>query len=149
MKLSTKGKYGVKAMVDLAINQREDPVSIKSISQRQNISEYYLEQLFAPLRRAEIIRSIRGAQGGYMLNKDPDTVTVLEIMNILEGPIEISECLESGECTNIDGCATRTVWVKLKGAINEVMENITLQDIVDEYYKTRSLTVIDQQKGDN
>ncbi len=149
MKLSTKGRYGVKAMVDLAINQGEDPVSIKSISQRQNISEYYLEQLFAPLRRAEIIRSIRGAQGGYLLNRDPETVTVLEIMNILEGPIEISDCVETGECTNIDCCATRTVWVKLKDAINGVMENITLQDIVDDYHQTGSLTILDERKGEN
>lgn len=148
MKLSTKGRYGVKAMVDLAINQGEDPISIKSISQRQNISEYYLEQLFAPLRRAEIIRSIRGAQGGYMLNRDPESVTVLEIMDILEGPIEISDCLETGACNNIDCCATRTVWIKLKDAINGVMENITLQDIVNDYHKTGSMTILEDRKGE-
>ncbi len=148
MKLSTKGRYGVKAMVDLAINQGEDPISIKSISQRQNISEYYLEQLFAPLRRAEIIRSIRGAQGGYMLNRDPESVTVLEIMDILEGPIEISDCLETGACNYIDCCATRTVWIKLKDAINGVMENITLQDIVNDYHKTGSMTILEDRKGE-
>ncbi len=135
MKLSTKGKYGVKAMVDLAVNQGEAPVSIKSISKRQNISEYYLEQLFAPLRKAELVKSIRGAQGGYALNKDPKDLTVLEIMNILEGPVEISECLDNEECDKIDCCATRTVWHKIKTSIDEVMSSITLQDIMDDYKK--------------
>ncbi len=134
MKLSTKGKYGVKAMVDLAIHQNENPVSIKSISRRQNISEYYLEQLFAPLRRANVIKSIRGAQGGYILNEEPQNITVLDIMNILEGPVEISECLDRNDCTNIDCCATRTVWKKLKDSIDDVMESITLKDILDDYY---------------
>ena len=135
MKLSTKGRYGVKAMVDLAINQGDVPVSIKSISQRQNISEYYLEQLFAPLRRAEIIKSIRGAQGGYVLNKNAANITVLEIMNILEGPIEISDCLDHNDCDNVDCCATRTVWRKIKDSIDGVMASITLQDIVNDYHK--------------
>ncbi|PKK39174.1 Iron-sulfur cluster regulator IscR [Clostridiaceae bacterium JG1575] len=148
MKLSTKGKYGVKAMVDLAIHRGEVPVSIKSISQRQNISEYYLEQLFAPLRRAEMIKSIRGAQGGYILNRDPKTVTVLEIMDILEGPIEISECLEHETCGNIDCCATRTVWRKLKDAIDGVMESITLQDIVDDYRRNNELQIKKSSKGE-
>lgn len=133
MKLSTKGKYGVKAVVDLALHQKENPVSIKSISQRQGISEYYLEQLFAPLRKADIIRSIRGAQGGYVLNKEPKDLTVLELMNILEGPVEISECLDNNMCSNIDCCATRMVWKKLKESIDDVMGSITIQDILNDY----------------
>lgn len=136
-------------MVDLAIHSGETPVSIKSISSRQNISEYYLEQLFAPLRRAHLIRSIRGAQGGYVLNQDPREVTVLQVMDILEGPIEISECLSGEEfCTNIDCCATRTVWVKLKESIDGVMESITLQDILDEYYSTQTqgIELLDLEK---
>lgn len=150
MKLSTKGRYGVKAMVDLAIHQGTEPVSIKSISQRQNISEYYLEQLFAPLRRAEIIKSIRGAQGGYELNKAPKDITVLDIMNILEGPIEVSDCLDSDACSNIDCCATRTVWKKLKDSIDSVMGAITLQDIVNDYHKNNdSINFITTGKGDN
>lgn len=150
MKLSTKGKYGVKAMVDLALNYCEAPVSIKSISKRQNISEYYLEQLFAPLRKADLIKSIRGAQGGYMLSRDPKDLTVLEIMNVLEGPVEISECLHSDSCDNIDCCATRALWKKIKDSIDEVMESITLQDIIDDYHqntdKEKKLTII---KGDS
>lgn len=133
MKLSTKGRYGVKAMVDLAIHYGEAPISIKTISQRQNISEYYLEQLFSPLRKANLIKSIRGAQGGYILNKAPSEIKVSEVMFVLEGPIEIADCIEGSECNNIDCCATRLLWEKIKNSIDEVMENITLQDIVNDY----------------
>ena len=133
MKLSTKGRYGVKAMVDLAIHYGNAPVSIKVISQRQNISEYYLEQLFSPLRKAGLIKSIRGAQGGYVLNKAPSEIKVADVMDVLEGPIEIADCIEGAECNNIDCCATRLLWKKIKSSIDEVMENITLQDIVNDY----------------
>lgn len=138
MKLSTKGRYGVKAMVDLAIHYDETPVSIKSISERQNISEYYLEQLFSPLRKAKLIRSVRGAQGGYFLNKSPKDITVAEIMEILEGPIEISECVDGVPCTNVDCCATRLLWKKIKDSIDDVMESVTLQDIIDDYNRLNS-----------
>src|SRR3712207_9413120 len=84
MKLSTKGRYGVRAMVDLAINYGKEPISIKNISKRQSISEYYLEQLFASLRRAGLIKSIRGAQGGYILNREPKDITVSDILEPLE-----------------------------------------------------------------
>jgi len=127
MKLSTKGRYGVKAMVDLAINYGKSPISIKSISSRQNISEYYLEQLFSVLRKAELIKSIRGANGGYILAKDPKEITVYQVLEVLEGPIEISTCLD------IDCCATRIVWKKIKDSIDSVTMAITLQDIVDDY----------------
>ena len=135
MKLSTKGRYGVKAMVDLAINYGEAPVSIKTISKRQNISEYYLEQLFSPLRKAKLIRSIRGAQGGYVLNKEPKDIKVSDIMYILEGPIEIADCIDGVVCNNVDCCATRMLWKKIKESIDEVMEGINLQDIVNDYKK--------------
>lgn len=133
MKLSTKGRYGVKAMVDLAIHYGKEPVSIKSISERQNVSEYYLEQLFSPLRRSELIKSIRGAQGGYVLSKPPEKITVKEIMEVLEGPVEISDCLEDGSCSNIDCCATRLLWARIKDSIDSVMESTTLKDMVDDY----------------
>ena len=133
MKLSTKGRYGVKAMVDLAIHYGNCPVSIKAISERQIISEYYLEQLFSPLRKAGLIKSVRGARGGYVLNREPKDITVADVMNVLEGPVEIAECIESTECDNVDFCATRLLWEKIKNSIDEVMENITLQDIVDDY----------------
>ncbi|GKU25342.1 RrF2 family transcriptional regulator [Clostridium folliculivorans] len=133
MKLSTKGRYGVKAMVDLAINYGEAPVSIKTISERQSISEYYLEQLFSPLRKAKLIKSIRGAQGGYVLNKEPKDITVADIMDVLEGPIEIAECVDGTACDNVDCCATTLLWKKIKNSIDDVMESVTLQDIVNDY----------------
>ncbi|KOA20476.1 HTH-type transcriptional regulator CymR [Clostridium homopropionicum DSM 5847] len=133
MKLSTKGRYGVKAMVDLAINYGEAPVSIKSIAERQKISELYLEQLFAPLRKAKLIKSVRGAQGGYILNKSPKDITVSDIIEVLEGPIEISSCIDSNECNNVDTCPTRLLWEKIKNSIDEVTNSITLQDMADDY----------------
>lgn len=141
MKLSTKGRYGVKAMVDLAVHFGEEPLSIKSISERQNISEYYLEQLFSPLRKANLIKSIRGSQGGYILSKSPENITVADIMRVLEGPIEISECIEENNessCSNIDCCATRLLWSRIKESIDSVMESTTLQDMVDDYNKMKS-----------
>lgn len=133
MKLSTKGRYGVKAMVDLAIHYGESPISIKSISQRQGISEYYLEQLFSALRKAKLIKSIRGAQGGYVLNKLPEEITVADIMEVLEGPIEISDCVEGTTCNNGNCCATRLVWQKIKTGIEDVTTSVTLKDIVNDY----------------
>ena len=120
-------------MVDLAIHYGEEPVSIKTISKRQNISEYYLEQLFAPLRKANLIKSIRGAQGGYVLNKEPKEISVANIMDVLEGPIEIAECIEGASCDNIDCCATKLLWQKIKDSIDNVMNSVTLQDIVNDY----------------
>lgn len=133
MKLSTKGRYGVKAMADLAIHFGKAPVSIKSISGRQNISEYYLEQLFSVLRKADLIKSIRGSGGGYILGREPKEITVYEVLEILEGPIEISTCLDNELCTNVESCATRAVWRKIKDSIDSVTKSITLQDIVDDY----------------
>lgn len=133
MKLSTKGRYGVKAMLDLAVHYGTEPISIKSISERQGISEYYLEQLFAPLRRAGLIKSVRGAQGGYILNRKPIEITVLEIMDVLEGPVEISECLDNEECNKFESCATRVLWKKIQMSINSVMENVTLQEMLNDY----------------
>lgn len=148
MKLSTKGRYGVKAMVDLAINYGEAPVSIKTISKRQNISEYYLEQLFSPLRKAKLIKSIRGAQGGYVLNREPKDIKVSDIMYVLEGPIEIADCIEGAKCNNVDCCATRILWQKIKDSIDSVMEGITLEDIVNDYYsikrKNEEINIVDR-----
>jgi len=133
MKLSTKGRYGVKAMVDLAIHYGKEPICIKAISERQGISDYYLEQLFSALRKADLIKSIRGAQGGYVLNREPKDITVAEIMYVLEGPIEISDCLEEGTCNNIDCCATRLLWERIKNSMDSVMQSTTLSDIVNDY----------------
>lgn len=132
-------------MVDLAIHYNGQPVSIKNISERQGISEYYLEQLFSPLRRANLIRSVRGAQGGYILNKDPQFISVDDIMKVLEGPIEISECIDDTDgnsCNNVDCCATRLLWSRIKDSIDNVMESTTLQNIVDDYNNMKKKKVV-------
>jgi len=142
MKLSTKGRYGVKAMVDLAIHYGGEPISIKSISERQKVSEYYLEQLFSALRKAELIKSIRGAQGGYVLNRDPKDITVADIMYVLEGPIEISDCLEEGACSNKECCATRILWERIKNSLDNIMQSTTLGDMVKDYNKINDTSKI-------
>ncbi|RMC99206.1 Rrf2 family transcriptional regulator [Clostridium autoethanogenum] len=147
MKLSTKGRYGVKAMVDLAIHYSDEPSSIKSISERQNISEYYLEQLFSNLRKSNLVKSIRGAQGGYILNREPKNITVADIMKVLEGPIEISDCVDENNensCSNMDCCATRLLWSRIKESIEQVMKSTTLQDMVDDYIQMKQ----EKTKGD-
>ncbi|TWH48050.1 Rrf2 family transcriptional regulator [Sporomusa sp. KB1] len=139
MKLSTKGRYGVKAVLELAINQENGHVSIKAIAQRQKVSEYYLEQLFAQLRVAGIVKSIRGAHGGYSLNRSPAEITVYDIINVLEGSIEISDCIEDTVCDNIDCCATRLLWVRIKDSIDNVLKSTTLQDMIDDYSKMKAI----------
>lgn len=125
----------MKAMVDLAINSTDGPVNIKTIAERQNISEYYLEQLFSLLRKANVILSVRGATGGYTLAKDPKEISVKEIIDTVEGPVEISDCIEGENCSNMDLCATRLLWVKISESINSVMENTSLEDIIEDYKK--------------
>lgn len=139
MKLSTKGRYGVKAMFEVALHYGGEPVSIKTIAERQGISEYYLEQLFSPLRKAGYIKSIRGAQGGYILSKSPGEITVGEILNVLEGPIEISECIDDEmSCFKTDYCATRLLWIKIRDSVNQVINSITLQDMIDDYKEMKN-----------
>ncbi|WMJ82143.1 Rrf2 family transcriptional regulator [Clostridium sp. MB40-C1] len=135
MKLSTRGRYGVRAMVDLAIHYGEMPVSIKSIAERQGISESYLEQLFSPLRKAKLIKSIRGAQGGYVLNREPKDITAADVMEVLEGPIEISTCVDEGVCSNsnYECCSTRLLWEKVKNSMEDIMKSVTLQDMAADY----------------
>lgn len=139
MKLSTKSRYGIKALVELAIQHGEGPVSIKTIGEKWNISEYYLEQLFATLRKAGLIQSIRGAQGGYILAKEPKDISVYDLIETLEGPVEISTCLTEEKCDNIGGCPTRILWKKIKQSIDEVTKSVSLQDMVDDYYNINDI----------
>lgn len=148
MKLSTKGRYGVKAMFELALNHGGEPLSIKTIAEKQIISEYYLEQLFASLRKAGLIKSIRGAQGGYVLTREPSEITVADILNVLEGPIEISECISDDEasCSRMNYCATRLLWIKVSDSVNQVINSITLQDMINDYNEIQKAN--SQRKGE-
>jgi Rrf2 family transcriptional regulator, cysteine metabolism repressor len=139
MKLSTKGRYGVKAMFELALNYGNEPISIKAIAEKQAISEYYLEQLFGTLRKAGLITSSRGAMGGYVLSKSPAEISAADILNVLEGPIEISECITDEEmnCSKANYCATRLLWLKISSSVNDVINSVTLQDMVNDYYEIK------------
>jgi Rrf2 family protein len=133
MKISTKGRYALRLMLDLALNNTGEYITIKSIAARQAISEKYLEQIISLLNRAGYVRSIRGAQGGYRLAKDPGEYTVGMILRLTEGSLAPVDCLEedSADCSRSNGCVTRGVWEELYGAIRSVVDRITLQDLVE------------------
>ncbi|MBE3584046.1 MAG: Rrf2 family transcriptional regulator [Limnochordaceae bacterium] len=135
MRISTRGEYGLRAMVELALYQGQGPLALNVIAQRQGISEPYLEQLMGTLRKAGLVNSVRGAQGGYELSRPAAKVTVGQVLRALEGPIIPSECLtEDGEfvCVQMEECATRLLWRKLQEAIDSVVDAITLADLADE-----------------
>ncbi len=138
MKLSTKGRYGVMAMLDLALHNSEGQIPLKSIAERQAISENYLEQLFALLKKAGLVKSTRGSMGGYVLSAGPGEITVGSILRALEGSLAPVDCVvedEPARCERSDCCATKIVWEKIRDSINEVVDSITLQDLAEEYVK--------------
>nr|WP_028990878.1 Rrf2 family transcriptional regulator [Thermacetogenium phaeum] len=138
MKLSTKGRYGLRAVLDMALHKSEGPITLNSIAERQGISEGYLEQLMMPLKRAGLVKSVRGAQGGYVLAKEPKDITVGEVIRALEGPIAPVACVSEDypeECERAEGCVTRLVWAKVRDSIAEVLDSFTLEDLVQESRK--------------
>lgn len=150
MKISTKGKYGLRAMVDLAVNSNEYCVSIKSIAERQNISENYLEQLIASLKKAELVESIRGAQGGYRLSRASGEISVGEILRALEGNLAPVNCVvgEVNECSSSAYCVTRVIWERIKDSINSVVDTTMLSDLVEDYIDKSKKYDINTMKGD-
>jgi Rrf2 family protein len=131
MKLSTRGQYGTRALLDLALHHGEEPVLLKDIAQRQQISLQYLEHLITPLITAGMVRSTRGARGGVSLVKPPEEVKLSEVIQLLEGSISLVECVNNPTvCSRSELCATRDVWSELKQAIEGVLESTTLQDLV-------------------
>ena len=141
VKLSTKGEYGLRAMYDLAELYGEGPISLKSVAARQDISEPYLEQLFALLKKSGIVKSVRGAQGGYTLSKEPREITVGEVIYALEGSFAPMDCVSTSnveQCKRAEFCVTRQIWSKVKVAVDNVLDGITLQDMKDEAIKIRS-----------
>jgi len=133
MKISTKGRYGLRALVDLAVQEKGRPVLLREIAIRQDISRRYLERLFSILKTAGIIRSIRGAQGGYLLAKRPETVNVAQVIEALEGPLVPVDCLlETTNCKNADVCFTREVWLNAGIKMREYYEQITLAQLVEK-----------------
>ncbi len=144
MKISTKGRYALRLMLDLAINYTGEYISIKSIAARQEISEKYLEQIITQLNRAGFVRSVRGAQGGYMLAKAPAEYTVGMILRLMEGSLAPVSCLDGDEtCDRASRCVTQDVWLKIQEAVENVVDNITLADLVARYQeKTEPIYII-------
>jgi len=137
MKISTRGRYGLRAMVDLAADYGECK-NLKSIAKSQGLSEAYLEQLIMPLKKAGIVESIRGAQGGYRLSRPPEDMTAGEILKVLEGPMYPVDCLSDEEGTscgtaNCEICATKNLWAKIYERVNDLLESVTLADLVQDY----------------
>lgn len=133
MKLSTKGRYGIRAMYELALAYGEGTLSVKEIARKQGISEAYLEQLIAPLRKEKLVTSVRGAQGGYTLSAPPEQISVGAILRALEGPLAPAACvLEEDSCQNADGCAMHRLWSRIHVGVNELLDSITLQDMLTD-----------------
>ena len=129
MKLTTKGRYAIIAMVDLAINGIDEPAPLKEISIRQKISLSYLEQLFSKLRISGLVKSIRGPGGGYMLNKNPSNLNLLDIITAVDEKIDQTQCGGAMNCINDKPCLTHFIWTDLNNKINDYMREITLDDI--------------------
>ncbi|RCW66449.1 cysteine metabolism transcriptional regulator CymR [Saliterribacillus persicus] len=123
MKISTKGRYGLTIMIALAKNNGNGPMSLKSIAKEHQLSEHYLEQLVAPLRNAALVKSVRGAYGGYILAKEPDEITAGDVIRILEGPITPVEGIEDEEP------AKQELWIRIRDAVKNVLDTTTLEDL--------------------
>ena len=132
MKLSTRGRYGTRALLDLALHQGEEPILLKDIAQRQEISLQYLEHLMTPLIAGGIVRSTRGARGGVSLARPPEGVRLSEVIRLLEGSIAPVDCVNNpGVCSRSELCVARDIWGELKRAMDEILESTTLQDLVE------------------
>jgi Rrf2 family cysteine metabolism transcriptional repressor len=132
VKISTKGRYGLTIMMELANRFGEGPISLRSIAQRHDLSEHYLEQLIAPLRNAGLVKSIRGAYGGYVLAKKPDEISAGDIIRVLEGPISPVEFTEE------EDPAKRYLWLRIRDSISAVLDSTSLQDLIS--YKDEGQT---------
>jgi Rrf2 family protein len=134
MKVSTRGEYGVRAMVALARHFGEGPMSISDIAKASSVPPAYLEQLIAPLRRADLVQSKRGAHGGYVLARPPQEMRIGEIYRVMEGPVApmdcVSENLADQTCPLIDNCETRPIWLKMRDSIVDVLDSTTLADLI-------------------
>ncbi|MBN2137263.1 MAG: Rrf2 family transcriptional regulator [Sedimentisphaerales bacterium] len=131
MKLSTRTRYGLRAILELAENVEKGPLQLRVIAQRQEISPKYLEQLITVLRSAGLVRSIRGAKGGYVLAKPPSKIRLDEVFNCLEGAVTTAECVDDGTaCQRAPDCAARIIWTQVQQAVENVLKAVTLQDLI-------------------
>lgn len=130
MRLTTKGRYAVTAMLDLALNETRGPIRLAAISERQGISLSYLEQLFAHLRRKELVRSVRGPGGGYRLNRETQDICVAEVISAVNEDTDATRCGGKGDCLEGDTCLTHHLWMDLSDRIKDFLTDITLADLM-------------------
>ena len=136
MKISTKGRYALRLMLDIALNSNGQAVSLRDVAGRQEISDKYLEQIVTPLARAGLLRSVRGAGGGYLLTREPADYTVGQILRPLEGSLAPVSCVDGGDCcSRAEKCVTVDIWRSIQEAVAGVVDNTTLADLVSDYYK--------------
>lgn len=134
MKISTKGRYALRLMLDLAINHTGSYIPLKAIAQRQEISDKYLEQIIHILSKGGLVQSARGSQGGYRLARRPEEYTVGEVLRLVEGSLAPVSCLDCGSsCDRMDKCITIGLYKKIQDAVDNVVDHTTLQDMIDEY----------------
>lgn len=134
MKLSKKSRYGLRALIDLAVNSRTEQVSLGSIAQRNDISAQYLEHVFSALRKAHIVKSIKGSQGGYFLQKDPKEITVAQIVEALEGSYNLEDEIDSSSIGRGDQEAIQHLIIeRINDSVQDILEDVTLKDLVDAY----------------
>ena len=133
MKISTKGRYALRLMIDLVTNDTGEPIRIKDVAERQGISDKYLELIISALKKAGVVKSVRGPQGGYVLRKKPEDYTVGMILRLTEGSLAPVACVDEEEtnCDRQKGCVTYILWKKVSDAISGVVDTVTLQDLVD------------------
>ncbi len=132
MKLSTKGRYGVRLMFDLALHTGNGPITLKDIAARQEISEKYLSNIIPPLKSAGLIHAVRGAQGGYVLARQPRDVTLKDILLVLEGPMCLAECAEQPQlCSRSETCLVRDIWAEVNGKMLAALDSVTLESMVE------------------
>jgi Rrf2 family protein len=134
MKVSTKGRYGLRAIIDLSVNSTGDYVSLISIAERQNISKNYLEQVFSALRKTGIVKSVKGSQGGYLLNGETSDIRVGDVLRALEGDLSVVK-EEENINNKIERCIKKNLWDKIDEQVFEIINNITLEDLINEYNK--------------
>ena len=144
MKISTRGRYAVRVMLDLALHNTGEYIKVKDIAHRQDISEKYLEQIISILNKAGFVHSVRGAQGGYQIADDPKKYTIGMVLRLTEGSLSPVACLDTtpNQCERCDTCETLEVWKRLSDAINNVVDDVTIQDLVDRHNATISYDYI-------
>ena len=133
LQISTKGRYGLRALVDLAKHAQETPIPINHIAVRQDISERYLEQLMAKLKKAELVKSVRGANGGYILGKASRDISVGDVLRALEGNLKSADCkafVKQNPCESADECMVKFVWQKINDSVNETVDKITIEQLL-------------------